>query len=112
MWKIKVHTESAKVGAPLFHPKLLGRLIPEAVLQNRIHGFSFMLFVLIFIYNTLHATQVSSSQFNIQSRVHFDGEDESQWEFCYALHVATSILLTTSKLNTLHGLHNIVSSVK
>lgn len=64
MWKIKLHTESAKVGAPLFHPKLLGQLTPDAVLQNRIHGFSFMLFVLIYIYYTFHATQTHSLTFS------------------------------------------------
>lgn len=33
--KIKLHTESVKVGAPLFHPSLLGLLTPGEVLQNK-----------------------------------------------------------------------------
>ncbi len=33
--KMKLHTESVEADAPLFHPNLWGRLIPDEVLQNK-----------------------------------------------------------------------------
>lgn len=30
-----VHTEPVKVGAPVFHPNLLGQLIPDEGLKNK-----------------------------------------------------------------------------
>lgn len=40
--KIKLHTESVEVGAPLFHPNLLGQLTPDEVLQNKPTGSNVM----------------------------------------------------------------------
>lgn len=68
-----VHTEPVKVGAPVFHPNLLGQLIPDEVLKNKITT-EFNDFHPVTYF--LQVTCVCNSPLNIQSKEHFNGEDE------------------------------------
>ncbi len=93
---MKLHTESVEADAPLFHPNLWGRLIPDEVLQNKstteLHDFHLIPF-------SLEKTfPVSDSHLNIQSRMNFEGENESKLGFCYSLYVHLSLSISHQNL--------------
>lgn len=75
---MKLHTEPVKAGAPVFHPNPPGQLIPDEVLKNTptTEFNDIMLPVFHSITYFLQVTCVCNSLLNIQSKQHFNGEDE------------------------------------